>query len=418
MLMRLLLLPTLFACTFVHAQTLTTYLLKPDRVFDGEEMHAGWQVLVQGTSIVAAGSNVQAPPGSTVIDLKNCTLLPGFIEGHTHLFLHPYNEVGWNDQVLRESRAERTARATIHARKTLLAGFTTARDLGTEGAMYDDVGLKQAIEKGVVEGPHLIICTRAIVATGSYGPRELNGDIESPRGAAEADGTDALIREVRTQIGKGADFIKVYADYRWGLDKTTQPTFSIAELRTIVETAAASGRYVAAHATTAEGMRRAIDAGVHTIEHGDEGTLEIFRLMKEKHVAYCPTLAATESVESYRGWKKGNGPEPPQVIQKHQSMRAAIQSGVTICMGGDAGVFAHGDNALEMELMVEYGIRPLDVLRSATSVNADQFGIAAKTGRIKPGLLADLVAVEGDPTTDIAAVRKIKWVMKGGILYR
>ena len=200
------------------------------------------------------------------------TYCPGLIEGHSHLFLHPYNETPWNDQVLKESRAERVARATVHAKKTLLAGFTTVRDLGTEGAGYDDVGLKQAIEKGIIPGPRMLVATRAIVATGSYGPKELNNDIDAPKGAAEADGMDALIKEVRTQIGKGADVIKVYADYRWGINKESMPTFTIDELKKVVEVAASSGRIVAVHATTAEGMRRAIIAGVTTIEHGDNGT--------------------------------------------------------------------------------------------------------------------------------------------------
>jgi len=185
-----------------------TYLLKPDRVFDGEEMHAGWQVLVQNNKIAAIGSLPDFPVGTQVIELKGKTLLPGLIEGHSHLFLHPYNETAWNDQVLKESRPERIARATVHARNTLLAGFTTVRDLGTEGAGYDDVGLKEVIAKGIIPGPRMQVATKAIVATGSYGPKALTYDIEVPLGAAEADGTEALIKEIRTQIGKGADIIK------------------------------------------------------------------------------------------------------------------------------------------------------------------------------------------------------------------
>jgi imidazolonepropionase-like amidohydrolase len=394
------------------------YLLKPDRVFDGEQMHEGWQVLVHHNIIEALGvaSSFKVPEGSAIIDLRGSTLLPGLIEGHSHLFLHPYNETSWNDQVLKESRAERLARATVHARNTLLAGFTTVRDLGTEGAMYDDVGLKQAIEKGIIEGPRMIVATRAIVATGSYGPKELNDDIESPRGAAEADGEDALIREIRTQIGKGADLIKIYADYRWGPDKETAPTFTSEEWKKIVETAGSSGRQVVAHATTAEGMRRAVLAGASTIEHGDEGTPELFKLMKEKGVAFCPTLSASEAVVQYSGWKKGIEVEPLSIRDKRKSFRSALDAKVTICMGGDAGVFSHGDNAREMEAMVDYGMNPIDVLRSATSVNADVFRINNKVGRIKQGLLADIIAVDGDPTKNISLVRKIKMVMKDGIV--
>jgi imidazolonepropionase-like amidohydrolase len=397
----------------------TIFLLRPDRVFDGETMHEGWAVIVRGRKIENAGpaTSLQVPTGAVTLDLKGATLLPGLIEGHSHLFLHPYNETTWNDQVLKESRAERTARAVVHARQTLLAGFTTTRDLGTEGAWYDDVGLKQAIEKGVIPGPHILCATRAIVATGSYGPKELAYDVETPHGAAEADGLEGLTREVRTQIGKGADIVKVYADYRWGLNGTAQPTFTVEELKQVVAVAASSGRIVAVHTGTTEGLRRSIEAGVNTIEHGDGGTPELFAAMKAKGIALCPTLAAGEAIAEYSGWKKGIDPEPARIREKKESFRQALAAGVTICMGGDVGVFAHGDNAREMEDMVEYGMKPLDVLRSATSVNADVFRIAGRVGRVRPGLLADLLVVQGDPGGNISQVRKVVWVMKEGVIY-
>ncbi len=396
----------------------TIYLLRPDRVFDGEQMHEGWQVMVHRGLITAVGApgSMRVPADAVTLDLKGTTLLPGLIEGHSHLFLHPYNETSWDDQVLKESRAERTARAVTHARAELLAGFTTTRDLGTEGAMYDDVGLKEAIDKGVVPGPHMIVATRAIVATGSYGPKELNIDIESPHGAAEADG-DNLIREVRTQIGKGADLIKVYVDYRWGLDGHAAPTFTVEELKKVVEVAASSGREVAVHSSTTEGMRRAIEAGVSTIEHGEGGNPELFAAMKAKGIALCPTLAAGEAIEQYKGWRKGIDPEPERMKEKRINFRQALASGVTICMGGDVGVFTHGDNAREMEAMADYGMKPLDVLRSATSVNADVFKVSTWTGRVRQGLKADLLVVEGDPSVNISLVRKVKWVMKDGVIY-
>ena len=403
---------------FVHAQNDSFYLFKPDRVFDGESMHSDWIVLVHGNKIEAAGSmTFKLPANTRIIELKGMTLLPGLIEGHSHLFLHPYNETKWDDQVLKESRAERTARAVAHAGATLMAGFTTVRDLGTEGAMYDDVGLKKAIEKGVVPGPRMIVATRAIVTKGSYGPKSDNADIDLPQGAAEVSGAEELNREVRTQIGKGADLIKVYADYRWGLDKEAYPTFSESDIALAVAIAKSSGRRVAAHATSAEGMRRAIMGGVTTIEHGDNGTEEIFKLMKEKGIALCPTLAATDATSQYSGWKKGTDPEPARVTQKRKSFQLALKAGVTICMGGDVGVFAHGDNAREMEMMVEYGMKPIDVLRSSTSINADVFGYTNTIGRIQKGLLADIIAVEGDPSVDIKNIRKVKLVMKDGEIY-
>ncbi|MFI5128774.1 MAG: amidohydrolase family protein [Chitinophagales bacterium] len=394
-------------------------LLRPDRVFDGEQMQTGWIVLVKNDSIVAAGTmSFKLPAGSQVIELKGCTLLPGLIEGHSHLFLHPYNETSWDDQVLKESRAERVARAVNHAKAALLAGFTTVRDLGTEGAMYDDVGLKKAIEKGVIPGPRMIVSTRAIVAKGTYGPKSESPDIVLPQGAAEVAGIEDITNEVRTQIGKGADFIKIYADYRYGKEGEAQPTFSTEAIASAAAVTRSSGRQLVAHATTPEGMTRAINGGVSTIEHGDNGTEEVFKLMKEKKVALCPTLAATEAYEMYSGWRKGIDPDPERLVQKKKSFATAVKLGVTICMGGDVGVYAHGDNAREMELMVDYGMKPLDVLRSTTSINADEFGYGDKIGRIRKGLLADMVAVEGDPSKDIKDIRKIRLVIKNGIIYK
>jgi len=404
---------------FASAQTDSFYLLKPDRVFDGEAMHNGWIVLVHNNKIEAAGDmNFKLPANTRVIELKGTTLLPGLIEGHSHLFLHPYNEVSWNDQVLHESRAERTARAVVHAHSTLLAGFTTVRDLGTEGALYDDVGVKTAIEKGIVPGPRMIVATRAIVAKGAYGPKYDNADIDLPQGAAETGNANELANEVRTQISKGADLIKIYADYRIGKNGDAAATFTVDELKAVVAIAKSSGREVVIHATTAEGMRRGIAAGVSTIEHGDGGTEQVFQLMKEQGVALCPTLAAGDAVLQYKGWKKGIDPEPQQITNKKRSFAAAMKSGVTICMGGDVGVFSHGDNAREMEMMVQYGMKPIDVLRSATSVNADVFGYKNEIGRIKKDLFADIIAVSGDPSTDIKNIRNVVFVMKDGNIYK
>jgi len=410
----------LLVCTlFSFAQVDSFYLLKPERVFDGEMMHTGWVVLVKGNRIAEAGAmTFKLPSNTRVIEMKGTTLLPGLIEGHSHLFLHPYNEVSWNDQVLTESRAERTARAVTHAQATLLAGFTTVRDLGTEGAMYDDAGLKTAIEKGVVPGPRMIVATRAIVAKGSYGPNLHNADIPLPQGAAEVGNIGEMADEVRTQISKGADVIKVYADYRWGKDGQAAPTFSTEEITTAVQIANSSGRITATHATTKEGMRRAIMAGITTIEHGDDGDEEIFTLMKNKGVALCPTLAAGEAIAQYKGWRKGIDPEPARITAKRKSFQAALKSGVTICMGGDVGVFPHGDNAREMELMAEYGMKPIDVLRSATSINAQVFGYGNQIGRINKGMLADIIMVNGDPSADIHAVRNVVFVMKDGKIYK
>jgi len=413
-------LSTLVALAFVFSLKSQSLLLKPDRVFDGENMHENWAVLVEDEYISAVGeaNNLPFPADAQIVLLPGCTLLPGLIEGHSHLFLHPYNETSWNDQVLKESVAERVSRATVHARKALEAGFTTVRDLGTEGAGYNDIGLKEAIEKGVVPGPRLIVAGPAIVATGSYGPKGFAPHVLVPLGAEEADGVDELIKTVRRQIGQGVDIVKVYADYRWGPDNEARPTFSLDELKLIVETATSSGRPVVAHASTAEGMRRAALAGVRSIEHGDGGTSEVFQLMKERGVAFCPTLAAGYAISQYRGWDEESQPEPVRIVEKRKSFGEALASGVTIVAGGDVGVFAHGENVRELEMMVNYGMSPLEVLRSATSVNAKVFQVDEKVGRIKVGLLADMLAVHGNPLEHIGNLRNIELVMKGGRIVR
>jgi imidazolonepropionase-like amidohydrolase len=400
----------------MQAQVASPSLIIPARVFDGQEMHESWVVLIENGKIKAVGpiGQLSIPSNLKRIELPGTTLLPGLIEGHSHLLLHPYNETSWNDQVLVESEAERVVRATVHARKTLEAGFTTVRDLGSEGAGYADVGLKQAIEKGIIPGPRMLVAGPAIVATGSYGPKGFAPHVDVPLGAEEADGVDNLIKVVRNQMGKGADVVKVYADYRWGLRNEARATFSLEELQLMVKTAASSGRSVVAHAGTVEGMRRAILAGVVSIEHGDEGTPEIFKLMAEKGVALCPTLAAGDAILQYRGWKKGIDPDPDRIVQKRKTFAQALAAGVTIVAGGDVGVFSHGDNARELEMMVDYGMKPLDVLKSATSINAKVFGLQDQLGAIRPGLLADILVVDGRPDQNIQDLRKIRLVMKQG----
>jgi imidazolonepropionase-like amidohydrolase len=390
-------------------------VLRPDRVFDGDAMQDGWSVLVVDGLIQAAGSGIEVPRGAREIPLPGATLLPGLIEGHSHLLLHPYDETPWTDQVLLESLGERIARATVHARETLLAGVTTVRDLGSEGAGYGDVGLKAAIRKGVIPGPRMLVAGRALVATGSYAPSGAP-EWSLPIGAEEADGAD-LVRITRDQIGRGADWVKVYADYRWGANGEARATYTLAELETIVEVTESSGRRVVAHASTPEGMERAVRAGVRTIEHGDGATDEVFRLMVERGVALCPTLSAGAAITQYGGWRKGIDPEPDRIRRKRESFRAALAAGVRICFGGDVGVYPHGDNVRELELMVEYGMGTLDVVRAATGTNADILELNDR-GRVRPGLLADLVAVTGDPTTDITALRDVVLVMKGGELVR
>ncbi|RCH54292.1 amidohydrolase family protein [Mucilaginibacter hurinus] len=418
----------LFALIFIVAHVVTAQnktknytLFKPDRVFDGHKIHTGWWVLVKGNHIEATGepASINIPAQVNIVDLKGTTLLPGLIEAHSHLFLHPYNETTWEAQLLTESRAERTARAVNHAREALMAGFTGTRDLGTEGCMYDDVGIKTAIDKGIIPGPRMLTSTRAIVATGSYQPKSKVDGAVLPHGAEEADGVQGIVHAVRSQIGHGADVVKIYVDYDfgWGVNDEGFPTFTLTELKAAVEAAHNSGRQVVAHSVTAQGMRNAIEAGVNTIEHGDGGTPELLKLMKEKGIALCATLAANEAYAVYDGWKKGVDPTTEAIVRKQEMFANALRAGVTILMGGDSGVFSHGDNAREMLLMADYGMKPLDILRSATSVNALVLKLT-KVGMLKPGYLADIVAVEGNPVDDLQALKKVKVVMKDGVFYK
>jgi len=394
----------------------TDILLRGARLFDGTAVHAGWEVLVEGDHIAAVGPHLQAPPGTRVIELPGDTIMPGMIEGHSHMFLHPYNETSWDDQVLHEPLAVRTARAIVHARDTLMAGFTSARDLGTEGAGFADVGLRQAIDQGIVPGPRLMVATRAIVAEGAYGPKGFEPGVKIPQGAQEVSGVDDMVRAARDQIAAGADVVKMYADYHYMPKEPSRATLTEAELAAGTATAHDAGRLAAVHAATAEGMRRAIAAAVDTIEHGYGGTPEIFRAMHDKGIALCPTLAASDAVSRYRGWN-GQEPAPAAVEENWKSFRMALAAGVPICMGGDVGVYPHGENMREMVLMQQAGMAPIQVLVAATSGNAHILHMEDR-GALKPGLLADIVAVEGDPTKDVAAVKAVRLVMKGGEVVR
>ncbi len=393
-------------------------LLRPAQVFDGTDPapHPGWQVLVEGDRIAAVGPNLSVPSGTQTIDLPGQTLMPGMIEGHGHLFLHPYNETPWDDQVLHEPLALRTIRAAKAAETTLRAGFTTERDLGTEGAGYADVGLRKAIDSGLTPGPRLLVATRAIVAQGAYGPKGFEAGVPIPQGAEEASGVEGIVRSVRSQIAAGADIVKLYADYHYRAGEPSLPTFSQAEMDAATAAAHDAGRTVAVHAVTAEGMRRAIAAGVDTIEHGDEGTAQVFKAMAAKHIAYCPTLAAGEAIARYRGWN-GAEPAPAGVTEGRAALRLALAAGVPICMGGDVGVFAHGENVREINAMVAAGMTAGAVLIAATSGNAQAFHLTDR-GAVKLGHLADLIAVDGDPTRDLSALTRVKLVMKGGAVVR
>ena len=307
-------------------------------------------------------------------------------------------------------------RAVNHARATLAAGFTTLRDLGTEGAGYADVALKRAIAEGLTPGPRLFVAARAIVATGSYGPARKNyrPDCCCPQGAEEASGIDEVVRAVRHQAAHGADWIKLYADTRAGPNGETVPTFSIDEMRAAVDAAHSLGRPVAAHATGDDGMRRAILAGVDTIEHGYGGSPATFALMQLKGIAYLPTLMAAQSISRYRGEYVPGGAPSARMEEAARAFGFARAAGVVIGCGSDVGVFAHGDNLGELDSMAKLGMRAEDALTAATAVNANILRREGELGQVREGFLADLIAVDGDPLADLAVLAAPKLVMQAG----
>ncbi|KRE95022.1 amidohydrolase [Frateuria sp. Soil773] len=401
------------------------WLLLPERVWtgDGDAAHAGWAVLVRNGAIAAVGprASIEAPGGAQRVELPGTTLTPGLIDLHSHLFLHPYNETLWNDQVLTEPQDYRTLEAAKHARDTLLAGFTTLRDLGTEGAGYADVSVKRAIDEGLIPGPRMFVATRAIVATASYGPgpRGFRPDIELPGGAQEVSGVDAAMAAVREQAARGADWIKIYGDYRVGPDGATAPTFTPAELKALVETAHQIGRPVAVHAATDAGVRMAVEAGVDSVEHGYGASEATFRLIKQRGVAYEPTLTAVEATAEYfQHYVPGRDAPTGRMREAERAFRTALKLGVTIGNGSDVGVFAHGENWREPAAMVADGMTPAQALHAATDVAARILRRSDAFGRIAVGQRADLAAFAGDPSTRIDDLQQVRFVMKEGVVYR
>ncbi len=401
------------------AQQATVVVLTNAHVVDAESgtVYGKTSLLIEGNLIkrIASLDDLKVADSAQVIDLDGQYVLPGLIDLHSHLLLHPYDEASWNDQVLRESLELRVIQGTIHARKNLEAGFTTIRDLGTEGAAFADVAIRDAVNQGMIPGPRIFAVTRALVTSGGYGPSGFDPRFVLPKGAQIADGVGGVRRATREQIAAGADWIKVYADYRRKTGDRSTPTFSLDELKAIVDEAKSAGLPVSAHATTNEGIRRAVEAGVQTIEHGYEASTETLKLMAKKGVVLCPTLAASEAMAIYGGWKRDQ-PDHARIKLAKQLMKNARASGVTIACGSDVGVFSHGDNVRELELMFAYGMSTAEVIRASTKTAAEVLRKGDELGQVAEGFLADLVVVEANPLDDLSTLRKPVLVIKDGVV--
>ncbi|HVF60746.1 MAG TPA: amidohydrolase family protein [Thermoanaerobaculia bacterium] len=368
-------------------------------------------VLVEGDRIKAVGPGLAIEPGAKVIDLGTATLLPGMIDAHSHLLADA--EGGYAEMLLTKSQAYRALEGAAHARRTLLAGFTTVRDVENEGSGYADVALRDAIARGLVEGPRMLVATRGIAAVGQYMPFGISPDLPGfPRGAQMVSGLEECRRAVREQIGNGADLIKVYADWE-------HPTLTVEELRVVVEEAHKAGRRVAAHATTVEAIRNAVGAGVDSIEHGSGADRATLELLAQKGVWLVPTLgpyvnqlnALTDEAARQRGQK--------WFRSLQEMVRTAKEVGVKIAAGYDASEGPlHGTNAREIVALHEAGLSRLEAIRAATVTAADLLGLQDKIGSLEPGKYADLIAVAGDPVADIHALEQVVFVMKAGVVVK
>ncbi len=392
----------------------------------GGPPRANQVILIRGNRIeqVQDAASAGIPAGAKVIDLSKATVLPGLIDAHTHIFLQGEDpaEGGYDAQLLSHGLAFRAARAAVAARRALEQGFTTIRDVETEGAGYGDVGIKQAIERGYIPGPRIFTSTRAISTTGGYPLEGYAPEIELPKGVQIIDGPVEARKAAREQLDHGADWIKVYMTHRSWLDKqgnlVSQPTLTLEELKAIVEEVHGWKKKVACHAYNGEGLHRALDGGCDSIEHGLELDDAAIAQMVRQGTWYCPTLSVY-----YYYWAPENTPrgqrDRRRVALHVTSLQKALRAGVKIAFGTDVGGFPWTDPiAQEFPRMVEMGMSPAEAIRSATSRAAEMLGMQGEFGVIAPGAYADLIGVSGDPLKDIRELERVRFVMKDGNVFR
>ncbi|MFI5207511.1 MAG: amidohydrolase family protein [Gemmatimonadales bacterium] len=405
----------------------TSIVIHAGRLVDGtsSEALADQGIVVSGGRITAVGpwASVRRPAGARVIDLTGATVLPGLIDNHTHVLLQgDITTEDYNAQLLNQSIPYRAILGARNAQRALMEGFTALRDVETEGAMYADVDIKRAINRGEVPGPRMFVATRALAPTGAYGITTGNWELQLPTGVQIVDGADNIRQAVREQVKNGADLIKFYADrsYYIGPDSLlhSQANYTLEEARALVEEAHRLGRPVAAHAVALEGITLALDAGVNTIEHGQGITDELARRMVAQGVYLCPTLFVGQYVAEGRA-RTGAAIWPLMVAYHQRAFQAALRAGVKISYGTDVGGFPWDlPLASDFPIMVRYGMTPMQAIQSATSVAAALLGQEANFGTVAPGRFADLIAVTGDPTRDIGALNNVRFVMKGGVVYK
>jgi imidazolonepropionase-like amidohydrolase len=403
-----------------RAEATRVIAVRAGRLFDGksDRLLEDQMIVIQGDRISEVGpaARVSIPAGAEVIDLRRATVLPGLIDAHTHLFLTGESGGRYDEQLLKESWQYRTIEAVVNARKDLEAGFTTMRDLETEGAMYSDVDVRNAINRGLIPGPRLQVVTRAISTTGGYALEGYSPEVPVPTGVQIVDSPDEARKAVREQIKYGADLIKIYSTHRFHFTPEGKlvsiPTLTLDEIKAIVDEAHREEVKVACHAYGGEGLHNCIEAGVDSIEHGLDLDDASIQQMIEKGIYYVPTLYAYE-YEPEEDLRATGGKTSRARIHE-QSFRRALARGVKIAFGTDVGPFPHGTQAKEFEYMVRFGMTPAQAIHAATAVAAELMSWQDRIGSVEKGKFADLVAVSGDPLADITELERIKFVMKGG----